>query len=647
MATKTRGMDPPAENRTLTSDDEKPESDDSEPEEPVVEAPPPTPVVDKKRDDRALKTLPEAATNAQPSGEPSSSDSTTESTKQKTTVQKSKRTSYSKESLNPTQQGDLIQAGVDPGASTDADKKPHQPAYISKQLKATGYGDKIKQGAAVPRDHIAQPVDPNDSLADVYKSQSTKFKATGFAEKLKEGCDVPRDHVAAQDPNDKLGDMYKSVTKSTGLGEKLKKGEDVRAAAPVDKTDQTTVAPYASLKLKKTQEPKPTKDDDKNKKYSAKILETVKLQKTETIVKDPTVHRASLPEVKLQKTTTVVKDGKSAKFELPDEFAKAKDKLKRRKGSHWYSGEVPTAKPAKKWFFQKGEWDDGTTAAKPASKTQAKKSSWFFGGSSSTSHVVAEQPLPNKSTPAPAIFRGSKTMLNTHKPTIQHYHIVPEEKKGKSAVKPFNKNYYNEIQRRRGLEPKMSRGSGLCTLLMVMVVVPLLCAVTLHYGNEHYPEQTEQLWQTHVEPMVEKARPHVDPVWERVQPHVQMVVEHVQPHVEYAVEKAQPHFTALVEKAHPLAVSAVDRVCGSVEALALPEQHEKWLKPAHNLAMDGCTWTRNGLTPSEQSEEDETEELKKECDCDSLPQRKGLNKLLPRRRKEQDDNECHCGADEL
>jgi hypothetical protein len=292
-ATSSRGMDPPAGDWTLPSD-----SDDERLVEKSLE-PLQTEEIEVTREgvmglmaDSEEAMLVVGPKNSQTSGEP-----TTSTPKSK----KPKRTSYSKDLLNPTEQGSLIQAGIDP--NSDVAKKEHKPDYVSKQLKPTGYGDKIKQGAEVPRDHIEQPVDPNDKLADVYKHQSTKFKSTGFAEQLKKGANVPRDHIPpVEDPNDRLADMYKAVNfKPTGLGDKLKQGEDVRTVPVKDNTDQTGHL-YASLKLKRAgnpEEKKPTKETDSK----SKTLASVKLQKTEIVVRDPSSLKSTLPEVKLQKTT--------------------------------------------------------------------------------------------------------------------------------------------------------------------------------------------------------------------------------------------------------------------------------------------------------------------------------------------------------
>ena len=99
---------------------------------------------------------------------------------------------YSKDQLKSTKKD------VDGPAASDK-IQTHTPDYVNhgKQLKATGYGDKLKQGEAVPRDHVPQPEDPNAKLGEMYKSVS--MKSTGFGDKLKQGEDVPREKPTTAD----------------------------------------------------------------------------------------------------------------------------------------------------------------------------------------------------------------------------------------------------------------------------------------------------------------------------------------------------------------------------------------------------------------------------------------------------------------
>lgn len=493
-----------------------------------------------------------------------------------------KRPSYSKEALKPTREGSLIQSGVD--LKQVSVKELATPDYVNKQLKATDIGEKVKQGEAFPRDHAPLADDPNAHLGDLYKSHSTKFKPTGYGDKLKQGADVPRDHIpAAFDPNANLGETYKSHQfKSTGLGEKIKQGQDIRR----ESSGGAAAAAFASVNLKKAGNPE---EKLKNKSKPTSKFPAVNLKKTgnpDEIIKNKPKPKSKFPEVKLQKTAPVSKDDPK-KFELPGEFSAVKQNLKRRTERPWYSQGVETPEEPKKWFFQRGEWNDGTPRNSndgDGSASNTASRSWFGRNNVAT----AKNNTPQKVTPPPpSSYRGITTKRNV---AVQHYNIPSNSGKPKFNIK---RRHSKNSQRRR-------RQRFLC----ILVVLPLLLVVAFYGAVTVYPDEMDAGWKKVLEkPQVQKVvtlvEPHVQQVVARVQPQVKQIVARVQPYIQQLQTQVQPHIDNALVRVRPTVEASVDHFCSAVQGFVVPHALEKqtWLvDPLHKGATSLCESARAQLS---------------------------------------------------
>ena len=506
--------------------------------------------------------------------------------------QANKRLSYSKDLLKPTREGSLIQAGVfDPKQRTSKHNNPqHTPAYVHKQLKATSYGADVKKGADVPRDHVPQPVDPNAKLGDVYKRQSHKFKSTGYADQLKQGADVPRDHIVQPvDPNAKLGQVYASASTN------LKKATGAAVANRIlnSKKSDSHAKLLPAVSLQKTAPiEKPT--------IKSNALPKVALQKTAPISKPAIPHNA-LPKVALQKVDPPVEHNKPASsFELPPEFSIAQQNLKRRTERPWYSQGVEAGAPSKKWFFQRGEWSDETAAAaneRSANTTSSSfanrqsMSSWWFGNEK-TDHKTAKN---NNKPSTTTFFRGSNSTVTTTKAKPANYHVAnfynkdgistaPKTKSSKSpkaSLKPFDKNYYENIQRRRkGLPPiQQQHQTSRIKIWLWRSFVGLLVAMTMTLLVVSQNDQALSLYQKHVQPMATVAyEQHVEPLYKA----------HVQPTVAMAAHRLQPMVAVAVERTCTL-VEDLEWSTASQEEL---QYHQACLRWVQEHAMSACSAMR-------------------------------------------------------
>lgn len=497
----------------------------------------------------------------------------------------SKRLSSLKDLLKPTREGSLIQAGVfNPKQRTSKHNNPqHTPAYVHKQLKTTSYGANVKKGADVPRDHVPQPVDPNAKLGDVYKRQSHKFKSTGYADQLKQGADVPRDHIVQPvDPNAKLGQVYASASTN------LKKATGAAVANRIlnskkskSHSGNTKLLPTVSLQKTAPIE-KPI--------IKSNALPKVALQKTVPLPK-PAIPPRALPQVALQKVDPPLKDNKPAAFELPEEFSVAQQNLKRRTERPWYSRGVEAGAPSKKWFFQRGEWSDETAnnnshgaATSSSSANHQSMSSWWFGTDKAA-------PDTNKQ-PTTTFFRGSNSTVTTSKAKPVNFHVanfynndttVSKSKKSnkspKASLKPFDKNYYENIQRRRKGLPPIQPQSPTSWWWRFFVVL-MLAATLLAAASQN--EQAQSLYQEHIEPVaVVVYEQHVAPLYRA----------HVQPVVAVAAERMQP-----------LVAVAVERTCTFVDDFEVstisseePNYHQVWLRWVQGHAVSACSAMRGAV----------------------------------------------------
>ena len=136
--------------------------------------------------------------------------------------------------LRKTVQGALVQAGSDPIFSSPCRSPKTSPAYAKKQLKPTGFGDVLKEGADVPQTHKHE--DPNETLGQVYKSVSLRKAGNP---------DAPRPKPV--NPDEHLGNLYKSVS--------LKKSpKSFKEKMPAN----TAIATLPSVTLHKTEIIKPS-----------------------------------------------------------------------------------------------------------------------------------------------------------------------------------------------------------------------------------------------------------------------------------------------------------------------------------------------------------------------------------------------------
>lgn len=299
-----------------------------------------------------------------------------------------------------------------------------------------------------------------------------QLKPTGFADAIKQGADVPSSSPTKQQDN---GVPYKSV----------------RLKAVVDSPQVTST---------KTVEHGIDGDDDK----TGELYKSVHLKKT--VATNGNDHASfaepALPHVALHKAETNNQRTATHKFELPAEFAVAKQNLKHRV-------QRPTPKAT-------------TVAPTPTTASPAAAS-----GQSASPPLAATASMirpTTTTTTTPKTKWWSRSQASNHG--------IPRRQSPASSprnLQPGSKAYYQEIKRRRGLPTTTKTTSGALTktsrrvsyfrtimlmvlaVLFILVATPVLLVVIARMDAQHVPDAFLPV-QGHIQTAVQHACQKLDEI---------------------------------------------------------------------------------------------------------------------------------------